>query len=58
MNCAICDLPILPDPFSGWAEGNNAEPVVNGGRCCNICNDIHVIPARIALLFKPAEDKA
>jgi len=34
----------------GQAErGHNAEPV-NDGRCCTVCNDTVVIPARINLM--------
>ena len=42
--CSIChnDIPIV----GGWALGHNAEPV-NAGRCCDICNDTVVIPARM-----------
>ena len=37
--CVICRL-----KFEG--QGQSAEPVKKG-RCCNRCNDRHVIPARI-----------
>ena len=37
--CSICK-----EPYAGW--GNNAWPV-NNGRCCNDCNWIAVIPARL-----------
>ena len=37
--CALCCC-----PFVEW--GNTAEPVANG-RCCNVCSDLYVIPARI-----------
>lgn len=30
------------------AYGNNSQPIRNG-RCCDICNDTKVIPARIDL---------
>jgi len=30
-----------------WDDGHNAEPL-SSGRCCSICNDTKVIPARIA----------
>jgi len=37
--CSICQRK--------FAEfGNSAQPV-NDGRCCNRCNDVVVIPARI-----------
>lgn len=31
--------------------GNNAQPI-NNGRCCDVCNDTKVIPARIELWLK------
>lgn len=37
--CSICG-----EPYFGF--GNNAQPV-NDGRCCNECNSLYVIPARI-----------
>ena len=37
--CSICG-----NEYEGW--GNNAEPL-NGGKCCDNCNDRVVIPARI-----------
>jgi hypothetical protein len=44
MNCSICQLEI---PAVGdWTHGNNAEPV-NDGRCCDECNALVVIPARL-----------
>ena len=47
--CSICgeQIPVK----NGWNEGNNAEPV-NSGRCCDVCNDTVVIPARLANLIK------
>lgn len=51
MKCSICKKTIPVDPISGWAEGNNAQPV-NDGRCCNECNADVVIPARIVTLIK------
>lgn len=37
--CSICGK-----PYTNW--GNNAQPV-NNGRCCDTCNYMKVIPARI-----------
>lgn len=37
--CSICG-----DTYTGY--GHNADPV-NDGRCCDDCNGVHVIPARI-----------
>ena len=48
--CSICELPIEPHPISGWAGGNNAEPV-NSGRCCDDCDAQVVIPLRIARIM-------
>ena len=41
--CSICHGPI-----AGW--GHNAQPVKDA-RCCDICNDIYVIPYRLALIM-------
>jgi hypothetical protein len=49
--CSICNQPIEPHPLSGWAGGNNAEPI-NDGRCCDDCDTIHVIPERIRRIYK------
>lgn len=49
MKCSICQKTI-PVKFDGWDKGNNAEPV-NNGRCCDICNENVVIPARMLLIF-------
>ena len=48
MKCSICNEKIQPD-IIGWDKGHNAEPV-NKGRCCTMCNDVVVLPARIALV--------
>ena len=51
--CVICGTEI--DGF-----GNNPAPVKASysGRCCDLCNAIHVIPARFdAILDKQQEDK-
>ena len=37
--CSICE-----DQYYGY--GHNAQPV-NNGRCCSLCNDMYVIPARM-----------
>ena len=46
--CSICGT-----PFTEW--GNNAQPV-NTGRCCNLCNDTVVIPARIRAMRKRQQE--
>ena len=40
--CSICR-----EEFEGF--GNNAEPI-NNGICCNDCNALVVIPARIKMM--------
>ena len=45
MDCSICHLEI-EDEF-----GHNAEPI-NTGRCCNLCNEVFVIPYRITQIFE------
>src|SRR5262245_21429491 len=49
--CSICHKHF--DEF-----GSNAEPV-NSGRCCNVCTDLYVIPARIRAMRRspPAESE-
>lgn len=49
--CSICQRPIEVEPVTGWAEGHNAQPV-NNGRCCSVCNDTVVLPARIQRLSR------
>jgi len=49
LDCSICGDKILPNPISGWAFGNNAEPI-NSGRCCEVCDVTVVIPKRIAIM--------
>jgi len=48
--CSICfgDIEVqkTPDGVVYWKDGNDAYPVTNG-RCCNTCNDLIVIPARL-----------
>lgn len=50
MKCCICEeeiIPLMKDGKVVWDQGNNAEPVVEGGRCCDTCNWVKVIPARL-----------
>jgi len=49
LKCVICGHPIEID--RGWNGGHNAAPVANG-RCCSICNDTRVIPARMLALVQ------
>ena len=53
-NCVICKEEICKDPSSGWAGGHNAEPIAEG-RCCDSCNSLEVIPARLAEIFTQKE---
>ena len=50
MKCVICSGEIQKDPITGWDLGHNAEPV-KAGRCCDDCNSIIVLPARITQLL-------
>lgn len=49
--CCICG-----QKFTGW--GNNPYPVVTdeNARCCNMCNEMRVLPARLAQMFSRKED--
>ena len=42
--CVICGF-----KYEGF--GNNAEPVKRG-KCCGVCNDLQVIPARLKYMQK------
>ena len=44
MNCSICK-DTINDKY-----GHNAEPI-NDGRCCDMCNQTKVIPARIKEMY-------
>ena len=43
--CVLCG-----DDYRGW--GNNPEPVksFDDGQCCNSCNTMYVIPARLGFI--------
>lgn len=47
MKCCICGGEI--ENKFGWDRGNNALPIKDG-RCCDTCNDMEVIPARLKAL--------
>ena len=52
MKCCICHKEI---PANGlYLAGNNPFPydMTPGARCCNECNRKHVIPARMADIYK------
>ena len=48
-NCDICGGEIEIES-SGWSEGHNADPVVDG-RCCSTCNTTVVIPDRLSRIY-------
>lgn len=41
-HCVICDSTI-----GSMSYGHNPEPVRSEGRCCDLCNAMVVIPARL-----------
>ena len=43
--CSICNEQITSN-LNGWDGGHNANPI-NEGRCCGVCNDLEVVPARL-----------
>ena len=47
IKCCFCNNEI-PEFPKGWKLGNNAEPVVKDGRCCDDCNWKIVVPTRMA----------
>ena len=42
--CSICFHPMRIE------RSHNAQPI-NDGRCCDACNTIHILPARMVALF-------
>lgn len=50
MKCCLCDGEIekkfTPEGKIYWDEGNNAQPLKEG-RCCDLCNNTKVFPARL-----------
>lgn len=55
MKCAYCHQDIQPEPLTGWAEGNNGLPLVDG-RVCNGCNDL-VVMERLRLMQEKQSDQ-
>lgn len=41
--CVLCGKPYM-------GRGHDPEPLANYGRCCDVCNTAHVIPAKILKL--------
>jgi hypothetical protein len=51
MKCSICEKEIEKKYHNGkmfWSGGNNAQPI-NDGRCCDTCDCLIVIPARMGM---------
>ena len=60
--CEICggEIAVKRHPETGevyWTKGHNAEPVARG-RCCDKCNALKVLPARLVLHGVSKEDAA
>ena len=51
MECANCNQEIKADPVTGWDQGNNGQPLVDG-QVCHQCN-ILVIMERIRIAKLP-----
>lgn len=51
MKCAYCHQDIQPEIISGWNEGHNGSPLVEG-RVCSTCNVI-VVMERMKQQLKP-----
>lgn len=49
--CCICGC-----KFTGW--GNNPWPVKDEGECCDDCNSLKVIPARLRQMYLSTERKS
>ena len=48
LKCCLCNQEIKPCPRTGWDKGHNPAPLgEEGDRCCDKCNDMHVLPTRI-----------
>ena len=53
--CSIKVCSICKNKYIGF--GNNAYPI-NNGRCCDECNSMYVIPARIYEMYKNKQNKS
>tara|TARA_R110002153_G_scaffold54854_3_gene152533 strand:- start:566 stop:778 length:213 start_codon:yes stop_codon:yes gene_type:complete len=53
VKCCLCDEKIFIDPLSLYVYGNNPSPLGKNPEdlCCDICNALQVIPARLNMLF-------
>jgi len=57
--CSLCPGVIdwQIEPGTGrvyWKEGHNAWPL-SDGKCCSMCNELRVIPARIVEMYRNKE---
>ncbi len=52
LKCCLCNQEIKPCLISGWDKGHNPAPLgEEGDRCCDECNDKHVLPTRLFTMF-------
>ena len=49
--CVICKEYVI------GGCGHNPDPVEIEGRCCGVCNETVVIPARIEIYYKSISEK-
>jgi hypothetical protein len=60
MECSICGNKIekkyTPEGVMYWNKGNNGKPI-NNGRCCDSCDNLFVIPARLQEALKLLEER-
>ena len=51
--CCLCKEEIPSNPLNGWDKGNNPAPLGKNqdDRCCDICNAIYVLPARLNAFY-------
>jgi hypothetical protein len=49
--CCICTNEIQPVMGESWDRGHNAAPIAEG-RCCNVCQALEVLPARLNRMLK------
>jgi hypothetical protein len=52
--CVICGIEI-PDGYDHQVGRNNPSPLQNEGDCCDVCNQLFVIPARLTFYFAEQE---
>lgn len=52
MKCCLCGAEIFDYGNNPWPLNQNEDD-----RCCDICNEVYVIPARIGQMLDRAEKK-